>query len=107
MTGAPGMLGDGAVTELKVESSLIGQQLLVAGQPPQFRDLTYQIVRSIAESAGQLSGVPVDIAYDDLTNLGGLPNEVTSFSHGSALPGNGKGLVRRIGMTTLSTNEPS
>ncbi|MDG1492174.1 MAG: hypothetical protein P8R43_09800 [Planctomycetota bacterium] len=75
MTGAPGMLGDGAVTELKVESSLIGQQLLVAGQPPQFRDLTYQIVRSIAESAGQLSGVPVDIVDKrSKLSLGGAAN---------------------------------
>jgi hypothetical protein len=42
----------------------------------------------------RLSGVPVDIAFDNLRNLGGLPQVTTTFSSGAGTPQNGKGLVR-------------
>jgi hypothetical protein len=41
-----------------------------------------------------ISGVPVDLAFDDLRSLSGLPNFVTPFSSGAPVPINGKALVR-------------
>jgi hypothetical protein len=93
-TGNPGQLGDPAVSKLVIQSGTVGQlplnfnSLLI----PQFRDMFFGVQVSIGPS--QLSGIPVDIAFDNLRNWTGLPNVITPFSVGAALPINGKQLVR-------------
>jgi hypothetical protein len=61
---------------------------------------------SIGEGTQGLSGIPVDIAFDNMRNLGGLPNIITPFSAGTSLPGNGKGMVRVNG-PIINNNEPA
>jgi hypothetical protein len=53
-----------------------------------------------------LTGVPVDIAFDNQRNFTGIANFQTSFSAGSPKQLNAKGLVRTIpGPATVNLNE--
>lgn len=105
-TDEPGELGVPAVSKLVIESGIFGQlplnftSLLI----PQFRDLFLGVQVSIGPP--QISGIPVDIAFDDLRNLTGLPNVTSSFSAGAAIPINGKGLVRALPGVYVNNNEP-
>ncbi len=104
--GRPGNLGDGAISRLRIESALTGQVPLGGnlGGNANFRDLQFSVPLSLGQSGGQLSGLPVDIAFDNQRNLGGLPSTNTNtFAAGSPLPANGK-LVYRNG--TLNASEP-
>lgn len=93
-TGQPGVETEGAVSRCVVESAITGQlplnvqSLLI----PQFRDMFLRVQLSIGQD--RISGIPVDLAFDNLLNIGGLQNFATSFSAGSALIVNGKSLVR-------------
>jgi hypothetical protein len=70
------------------------------------RDIQFRISNSLG--VAQLTGIPLDIAFDNLRNFGGLPNPVGSqFSAGSPVAINGKNLVRGAGAATLNTNEPT
>ena len=78
------------------------------GERPHPRLLGLRIQRSLGESADQLSGRPLDIAFDDQSNLGGLRNYHTVFSAGRQAELNGKNLVRFVpGAGILATNEPA
>jgi len=56
----------------------------------------------------QLGGVPTDLAFDDLRNLGALPNRANRLSAGFPAAMNGKGLVRFVpSQGFLNTNEPT
>ena len=60
--------------------------------------------RSPGAVAGRLSGLPIDIAFDNQRNLGGLPSTNTNtFAAGLPQPANGK-LVYRNG--NLNSSEP-
>ncbi|MCB9915693.1 MAG: beta-propeller fold lactonase family protein [Planctomycetes bacterium] len=104
-TNQAGASGVPAVTNLKINSGIFGQlplnvqSLLI----PQFRDLSLAVTVSLSTEA--LSGVPVDLAFDNQRNFGGLVNFSTVFSAGVALPINGKSLVRTAG-TIQNTCEP-
>jgi hypothetical protein len=93
-TDEAGPLGVPAVSKLVIESGIFGQlplnftSLLI----PQFRDLFLGVQVSIGPP--QLSGIPVDLAFDDLRNLTGMTNVTSFFSAGAPIPINGKGLVR-------------
>jgi len=97
-TGLPlsGQETVGAVSKLAIASGQQGALLLnVLAAPPQFRDMGLSVQVSLG--ADKLSGVPVDIAFDDLRNLGGLPNALSRPPYGSSttsVPVNGKGLVK-------------
>jgi len=92
-TGQTGSPGEGAVSLLFVESSQQGQIPLTGNlQNPTLRSLEMQIQVSVGED--RLSGVPVDIAFDNLRNLGGLVNFQTPFTSGAPSPQNSKGIVR-------------
>jgi DNA-binding beta-propeller fold protein YncE len=92
-SGQPGTPGEGAVSLLWVESALAGQIPLGTNlQNPTVRSMELGIQVSVGED--RLSGVPVDIAFDNLRNLGGLPNYFTTFTSGAPSPQNSKGLVR-------------
>lgn len=107
ITGDPGAPNVGALSQLWVESAVTGQIFLTSGSAgiTGLRDMAFAVSVSIGEGTQGLSGIPVDIAFDNLRNLGGITNVITSFSAGSALPGNGKGMVRVVG-SVINTNEP-
>ncbi|MDE0913639.1 MAG: hypothetical protein OSB57_00505, partial [Planctomycetota bacterium] len=105
VTGDPGAPNIGALTQLWVESAITGQLFLTSQGQTGLRDMAFGVNVSIGEGTQGLSGIPVDIAFDNLRNLGGMPNVITSFSAGSALPGNGKGLIRLV-PGPVNSNEP-
>jgi len=62
----------------------------------------------VSISTPDLSGVPVDLAFDDLRSLSGLPNSTTSYSAGTGAKANGKQLIRNnpVSLTITNNNEP-
>lgn len=96
---------EGALTNVVAETGTPGQIILSTSSLlfPQLRDIHYSVQVSIGEE--RLRGVPVDIAFDNQTNLGGIVNWVTPFSAGSPVPVNGKSIVRQAG-GAQSTNIP-
>ena len=109
ITGDPGAPNVGALSQLWVESAVTGQLFLTSGNVGQtgLRDMAFDVSVSIGEGTQGLSGIPVDIAFDNMRNLGGMPNFITSFSAGTALPGNGKGMVRPVPGGVINNNEPA
>ncbi|MEM6568132.1 MAG: beta-propeller fold lactonase family protein [Planctomycetota bacterium] len=107
-TGTPGDLGIGAISRLRIESGLIGVlPLQLTGViNPNFRDVEFNVPVSISQSNGQLSGIPIDIAFDNQRNLGAIPGPATNFSAGSPIPANHKGNTRVIGPVSVNTSEP-
>jgi len=105
-TGQEGAPGEPAVSNLRIESGFFGtiplnvQSLLI----PQFRDLSLDVAVSLGRDV--ISGVPVDIAFDNMRNFGGLPNNQSVFSAGVPLPVNGKSLVRTVFAQPNNANEP-
>ncbi len=95
-TGAAGELGVGAVSNLAVVSGIVGQLPLnfVSLTIPQYRDMHLEVKTSLG--IDDLSGVPVDIAFDDQRNLGGEPNVHSIFSAGAPAAQNGKNLIRPV-----------
>ena len=108
-TNQAGPDGIGAVTKLVVESaSTVAGPLTLNTQSlftPQFRDMFIGVQISIGTP--QISGVPVDLAFDNQRNLAGLPNTVTPWTIGTPTPINGKSLVRGACFgAVVNTNEP-
>ncbi len=102
-----GQVGTGAASNMVFEATSVGPLPLgSAGQASLLdRNIQFRIANSLG--ASQLTGIPMDIAFDNLMNLGGLPNPTLSqFSSGTPALVNGKNLVRAT--TTLSnTNQPA
>jgi hypothetical protein len=72
---------------------------------PQFRDLFLGV--TVSAGTPNLSGVPVDLAFDDMRSLSALPNVTTFFSAGAPQPINGKQMVRTLpNGTVVNNNEP-
>lgn len=96
---------EGAITKVVAESAITGQLLLNFSSLaiPQFRDIEYAVQVSIGEE--RLTGVPVDLAFDNMTNVAGIVNWTTSFSAGSPIPLNGKSITRTAG-GGAPTNNP-
>ncbi|MDF1836893.1 MAG: hypothetical protein P1V35_03410 [Planctomycetota bacterium] len=92
VTHAPGPVGEGALSHLFLEASPQGP-IPLGGQAstPQMRGMQMGIRSSVGSR--HLSGIPVDVAFDNQRNLGVLPGWTTDFSPDPALQ-NGKGLVR-------------
>lgn len=91
-TGQAGPVGVGAISSVEIESALTGQLLLGMQTQPQFRSMQLGVLQSLGEPV--LSGIPVDLAFDDMSNLSALPNKSNPFSAGTALLSNGRGMVR-------------
>ncbi|MEM9379458.1 MAG: beta-propeller fold lactonase family protein [Planctomycetota bacterium] len=106
-TGLPGALGDGAISRVEITSAIFGILPLVPGSSPEIRDLEYEVTLSIAESAGQLTGIPVDLGFDDLSNRSALPGQKTSFSVGLPLPANGKAIAVGLPGQLVSGSRPN
>ena len=98
---------EGAVSRLGIVSGVNGQVAIggVSIILPNFRDLVLGVTVSIGET--ELSGRPVDLAFDNLRNYGGLTNNFTTFSAGVPIQSNGKGMVRTVGNLVVNTNEPA
>jgi len=102
--GSPGVP---AVSNMVVNSAISGvlplnvQSLLI----PNFRDMSMEVRVSLGSD--QLTGIPVDIAFDNLRNFGGLPNFGSVFSAGVPAPLNGKGLVRNAQIGPVPANNCS
>jgi len=94
--------GEGAITNLVIETAITGQIPLSVSALfiPQLRDMFLGLRVSIGED--RLTGVPVDLAFDDHQNLGGIINWQTFFSAGSPVPLNGKSIVRSAGGVTFT-----
>jgi YVTN family beta-propeller protein len=96
-SGIPG----GAVTNIVVDSAIGGQlplnitSLLI----PAFRDMNFKVNVSIGPD--QLTGVPIDMALDDMVNLGGTPNQAPVQGAGSPLNTNCKSAVRMGGQNVV------
>jgi len=103
--GNPTAMTGGAVSNLVIDSALVGQLPLVPVNSPHLRDMQLRVARSIGRD--QLSGVPLDLAFDDQRNLGALPNFASVFSGGTPAPLNGKSQVRQLGTggQVVNTNE--
>ena len=102
LTGAVG----GALTRVGIVGGLQGPIPLVAGETPHLRKLQLGVLDSIGEGPGGLSGVPVDIAFDDQRNVSALTNFSTTYSAGQPISINGKGLVRVVNGGALSVSAP-
>ena len=100
--GEPGIP---ALSNLEIESALTAQiPLNVNGfLTPGLRDIVLAVNVSLGPET--LSGIPVDIAFDNLRNVTGLTNIHTDFSAGAPAPINGKNLIRFAG-GTIPTNTP-
>ena len=97
LTDEAGDLGVPAATNVVIETGNAGQQFLSVGAltQPQVRDINYGIKVSFGPSV--LSGIPVDVAFDNLLNLGATENLFNPYSAGSPVIVNGKSLVRVTG----------
>ena len=73
-----GFAGIGVPTVL--DSTTIGAIPLTFLDVPNLRGLSFRIEKSIGSD--QLTGVPTDIAFDDLLNLGALRDDGNPFSNG-------------------------
>jgi hypothetical protein len=106
-TGAPtGVIG-GAVTRVDVDAASFGPLPLTGFQffvNPNFRDLSLVVRTSIGPS--QLTGVPIDIAFDELNNIGSVSNLFSVYSVGSPILINGKSYVKPNGGTPVQAVYP-
>jgi hypothetical protein len=101
-----GAAGTGAVTNLTLSTMTFGQLPTVLGGPTLAgRDLQFTIGATIG--AAELTGIPVDLAFDNLLNLGGLPNLATQWSAGTPAVANGKAQVKKVSGTAFATNQPT
>ncbi|QDV06890.1 Lactonase, 7-bladed beta-propeller [Planctomycetes bacterium Poly30] len=96
-TGDAGEMGDGAISRLRIESGpfnavLITQSGFAGGS--NLRGVEFGVPLSVSQSAGQLSGIPIDIAFDNQRNVGALLGPRSDFTAGSPLPANNKSQVR-------------
>jgi hypothetical protein len=91
------------VTQLVIDAPAVGVLPLTFADVmnPSLRGLAFRIERSIGSD--QLTGLPTDLAFDDLKNLGALSNPSLG---GAAANVNGKNLVRTVAGAWLRTNDP-
>ena len=96
--GQPTGVAGGALTRIDIDSTSFG--LLPLGGlfsfvNPQFRDMSFRVRVSIGPD--QLTGVPVDIVFDELNNLGAMGNLQSNYGVGTPILINGKAMVRPSG----------
>lgn len=98
----------GAISNVGITGGTAGVIPLDPGAfgSPTARELEFKVIASIGTGRLGLSGVPVDIAFDNLRNLSGLTNFSTNFSAGNPLSYNGKGMVRLLGGGPLQASAP-
>jgi len=95
--------GTGAISHLFLDSSAVGA-LPLQDSVPKFRQMQPVVQTSLGEEV--LTGIPVDLAFDDLRNFGALKNAATAFSAGVPAAVNGKSLVRELSGAMVGANAP-
>ncbi|MFT5051616.1 MAG: hypothetical protein ACI8QZ_003035 [Chlamydiales bacterium] len=105
VSNQPGPAGEGAISNVIIESFISGQLALGNNQTPGVRDMQFGVFVSIGED--RLSGIPVDIGFDNQRSFSALQNVTTSFSAGAPVALNGKSLVRGepTGLGIINTHE--
>jgi hypothetical protein len=100
--------GGGAVSNVGISGGLPGIIPLDPGPfvSPQIRELEFSVLASFGFGPRGLSGIPVDIAFDDMRNLSALTNYGTTFSPGNPLSYNGKSLIKVLGAAAISVTAP-
>lgn len=106
LTGQPGQLSVPAMSKLVIQSGFNGVIPLniTIFLTPQFRDLFLGVEISIGP--GDLSGIPVDFAFDNQRNYAGTPGFASNFSIGFGVPINGKQSVRGNCPAVFPTSHP-
>jgi len=110
LDGRPTGQTGGALTKLALLSGVSGIQVFTPAElsaPPHLRQLQFGVQYSLGEGPSGLSGVPVDIAFDDQLNLSALTNFSTQFSARQPLSLNGKSLVRFANSAYVPANAPA
>jgi len=102
-----GTPGSGALSNVGITGGAIGVIPLDSGifGNPQLRQLQFGVLASVGSAQG-LSGVPVDIAFDNMRNLSALTNFSTSFSAGTPASYNGKTLVKVLQGAPIPCSAP-
>ncbi|MCK6446866.1 MAG: beta-propeller fold lactonase family protein [Planctomycetes bacterium] len=102
--GTQSGLQGGAVTNVVIDSAIFGTLPLnfTSLSIPQFRDMSFKVGLSVGPS--QLTGVPVDIALDDLANLGAMQNFFPQQAAGFPVLLNGKSYVRPPALASKTPN---
>jgi len=97
----------GALTNVGIASATRG---IIVIQPsavnPQIRNMEFGVFASVGEGPGGLSGVPIDLAFDNMVNLTPLTNFSSQFSAGQPLSINGKSVVRFSGGAFVAASSP-
>jgi DNA-binding beta-propeller fold protein YncE len=73
---------------------------------PGFRDLGFGVFASLGEGPSGLSGIPVDIAFDNLFNVTAFTNYSSQFSAGQPRSLNGKSIIKFNGTSFQSASFP-
>jgi hypothetical protein len=99
LDGLPTGQTGGAVTNVGISSATPGIVLLQNGPilNPELRNIQFGIFSSVGEGPRGLSGLPVDIAFDNQVNVTALTNYSTQFSAGVPLSYNGKSIIKFAG----------
>ena len=108
-TDQPSGATGGAVSNLVLESSIIGQIVQTTFGVPTLQQKFYTFDIKSSVGPGVLTGVPVDLAFDNLTNLGGLTGPVNADSGTSSIPVNSKHSIRstNFGLGAVGANDPN
>ncbi len=106
LNGLPTGETGGAAANLALTSGLFGIIPLDPGAfvSPSIRDLGFSVVSTIG--GNQLTGVPVDIAFDNQRNGTSLTNYSTQFSAGFPLSINGKSVVKPVNAAFAAVSAP-
>ena len=101
--GRPGSLGDGAISRLRIESAspVRSRWAATSAATRTCAILQFSVPLSLGQSAGQLSGLPIDIAFDNQRNLGGLPSTNTNTFALTTAPGQ-----RQAGLSQRQPQHP-
>ena len=97
--GLPTGQTGGAISNVGISGGTIGQIPLSVGPfgVVQLRDLQYGVFGSIGEGPNGLSGIPVDVAFDNQRNVSALSSPSSLFQSGANVSVNGKTLFRQNG----------
>ncbi|NOT29547.1 MAG: beta-propeller fold lactonase family protein [Planctomycetes bacterium] len=105
--GIPTGLGGGALSTVGISAGFVGTIPLDPGpfSNPNIRQLEFKVFASLGQNDG-LSGIPVDIAFDNMRNLSALTNFNSVFSPGTPISYNGKSLIKALGAFPIGASAP-
>jgi DNA-binding beta-propeller fold protein YncE len=108
VNGDPTGQTGGALSNVGISSANSGIIPLSTGPVvnPQFRNIEFGVFTSVGEGPIGLSGVPTDMAFDNMLNVSALTNFSTQFSAGQPLSINGKAIIRFNGNAYAPTAAP-